>query len=113
MSCILKHRVYTYVQTSAKYWKQYRYSAHFFIKLVLSHVLASVHSQTYLEWTLSSVEDTLAECYTILLQVALEVLEVRICPSLWCQKFARVLQPYSDVVSMLAREDVEVDLHAL
>jgi hypothetical protein len=43
-------------------------------------------STTFLEWTCTSFEQSLAELYTIILeehfQVALEMLEVGICPSL-------------------------------
>jgi hypothetical protein len=59
---------------------------HFFINMVLGHLLLSTELQSFLEWTHTSFEQTLAEFYTILLeehiQVALEVLEVGICSSL-------------------------------
>jgi tRNA G10 N-methylase Trm11 len=56
-----------------------------------------------LEWARTSFEQSVAEFYTILLeehlQVALEMLEMGNCFSLWSPK--------------LSREDIEVHLHAL
>jgi hypothetical protein len=58
----------------------------FFINLALDHHLPSAQPQSFLEWTRSSCEQSLAEFYTILLEehlkVALEMLEVGICSSL-------------------------------
>jgi hypothetical protein len=54
--------------------------------MVLDHLLASVQPQSFSEWTCTSLEQSLEEFYTILLeehlQVALEMLEVGICFSL-------------------------------
>jgi hypothetical protein len=59
-----------------KLWKHYRYCTHFFINMVLVHLLP----QPFLEWTHTSFEQSLMKFYTILLeehlQVALEMLEV-------------------------------------
>jgi hypothetical protein len=56
------------------------------------------------------------ELYTILLeeylQFALDILEVGIYYSLYSPKLTTVVQLYLNVVIMLAREDVEVNLHA-
>jgi hypothetical protein len=61
-----------------------RYCTHFFINMVLDHLLPSVQPQSF-EWTRASFEQSLAEFYAILLeehlQVALEMLEVGICSS--------------------------------
>jgi hypothetical protein len=50
--------------------------------MALDHLLPSMQPQSFLEWTSTSFEQSLAEFYTILieehLQVALEMLEVRI-----------------------------------
>jgi hypothetical protein len=52
--------------------------------MVLDHLLPSIQPQSFLEWIHTSFEQSLAEIYTILLeehvQVALEMLEVGICP---------------------------------
>jgi hypothetical protein len=57
------------------------------------------------------------EFYTIiledLLQVALEMLEVGICSSLQSPQLTGVVQWCSNLVTVLAREDAEVHLHAL
>jgi hypothetical protein len=49
----------------------------------VGHLLPSVQPQSCLEWTRTSLEQSLAEFFTILLeehlQVALEMLEVGIC----------------------------------
>jgi hypothetical protein len=54
--------------------------------MVLGHLFLSIQQQTFLEWTLTSFEQFLEKFYTILLeerlQVALEMLEVGIWPSL-------------------------------
>jgi hypothetical protein len=54
--------------------------------MVLDKLLPSIQLQSFLEWTHTSFERSLAEFYTILLdkhvQVALEMLEVGICSSL-------------------------------
>jgi hypothetical protein len=54
--------------------------------MVLDHLLPSVQSQSFLEWTSTSFEQSVAEFYTILLeehfQIALEMLEMGICFSL-------------------------------
>jgi hypothetical protein len=59
---------------------------HFIINMVMGHVLPSIQLQSFLEWTRTSFEQSIAEFYTILLeehlQVALEMLEVGICSSL-------------------------------
>jgi hypothetical protein len=56
---------------------------HFFINMVLDHLLPSAKPQFFLEWTSTSLEQSLTEFYTILheeyFQVALEMLEVEIC----------------------------------
>jgi hypothetical protein len=50
--------------------------------MVLDHLLPSLQPESFLEWTLSSVEESLTEFYTILLEehleVAIEMLEVAI-----------------------------------
>jgi hypothetical protein len=54
--------------------------------MVLDQLLTSIQAQSFLEWTRTSFEQSVAEFYTILLeenlQVALEMLEVEICSSL-------------------------------
>jgi hypothetical protein len=59
---------------------------HFFINMVLDHLLPSTQPQCFLEWTCTSFEQSLVEFYTILLeeylQVALKLLEAGICYSL-------------------------------
>jgi hypothetical protein len=54
--------------------------------MVLGQLLPSKQPQPFLEWALTSFEQSRAEFYTFLLeehlQVALEMLEVGICPSL-------------------------------
>jgi hypothetical protein len=65
--------------------KYYIYCTHFFMNMVLDHLLPSVHQQSFLEWTHTSFEQRVAKFYIILeehLQVALEMLEVGICSSL-------------------------------
>jgi hypothetical protein len=84
--------------------------------MMLGHLLPSVRTQSFLEWT-PSFERSVAEFYTILLegrvQVAVEMLEVVICSSLQSPKLTRVVQLCSKVVIVLARESAEVHLHAL
>jgi hypothetical protein len=69
---------------------------HFFINMVLIHLLRSVQPQAFLEWTGTSFEKTLAVFYTILLkehlQVALGMVEVGNCSSLQSPKLTRVVQ---------------------
>jgi hypothetical protein len=52
----------------------------FFMNMVLDHLLSSVQPQSSLEWTRTSLEQSLVEFYIILtkehLQVALEMSEV-------------------------------------
>jgi hypothetical protein len=83
--------------------------------MVLDHLLPSVQPQSFLEWTLTSFEQSLAEFYAILhedhLQVALEVLEMGICSSL-CG-FQNSPEWFSGGQIVPAREDVEVHHHAL
>jgi hypothetical protein len=47
--------------------------------MVLNHLLPSIQLQSFLEWTRTSFEQSLEECYTTLLeehvQVALDMLE--------------------------------------
>jgi hypothetical protein len=66
-----------------------QHNTHFFINVVLVHLLPSVHLQS-LESTHTSFEQSLAEFYIILLeerlQVALEMLDVGICLSLLVSK---------------------------
>jgi hypothetical protein len=61
----------------------YRYCTHFFINMMLDHLLPSIQTQSFLEWTSTSLKQSLIEFYTTLLeerlQVALEMLEVGIC----------------------------------
>jgi hypothetical protein len=63
--------------------------------MVLDHLLLSVQPQSFLEWTRTSFEQSVAEFYTILLEehfkVALELLEVGICVSLYSPKLTRVV----------------------
>jgi hypothetical protein len=60
---------------------------HFFINMVFHHFLPSIQPQSFLEWTRTSFEQSLAEFYTILpeehLQIALEMVEVGICSTNW------------------------------
>jgi hypothetical protein len=67
--------------------------------------------------TRPSFERSLTEFYTILLeellQVALETLEVEICSSLEPTKLTRVVKWYSNLVTGICRDDVEVHVHAL
>jgi hypothetical protein len=53
--------------------------------MVLDLIVPSIQAQSFLEWTRTRFEQSLAEFYTILLeehlQVALEVLEMGICSS--------------------------------
>jgi hypothetical protein len=87
--------------------------------MVLDPLLPSIQPRSFLERIRTSFEQSVAEFYTILLeeylQVALETLEVGICSSLWSPKLTTVFQWCSHVVSvtLLAREDVEVHLHAV
>jgi hypothetical protein len=85
--------------------------------MVLDHLLPSIQQQSFLEWTRTSLEQSLAKFYTILLeehlQVALEMLEVGICSSLKSLKLTTLDQLYLDLVTVLAREDIEVHLHPL
>jgi hypothetical protein len=64
--------------------------------MVLDHILPSIEQQFLLKWTRTSFEQSLVEFYTILLeeqlQVALEMLEVRICFSIWSPKLTRMIQ---------------------
>ena len=57
----------------------------FFIYMVFDHLLPSTQPQSSLEWTHTSLEQSLAEFYTTVLeehlQIALEILEVEICSS--------------------------------
>jgi hypothetical protein len=68
-------------------------------------------------WTRISFEQSLDEFYTILvaeyLQVALKMLEVGIGFSFYSPKLTRVVQWYSNLVTVLAREDGEVHIHVL
>jgi hypothetical protein len=54
--------------------------------MVLDHLLPSAQPQSFLQWTLTSFEQSVAKFYTISLeehiQVALEMVEVGICSSL-------------------------------
>jgi hypothetical protein len=69
-----------------------------------------------LEWTHTSFEQSLAEFCTILLgehlKVALEMLEMGMCSSFWSPKQTRVVQCCSNLMIVLAVEDVEVHVHA-
>jgi hypothetical protein len=66
------------------------------INVVLDHPLSSIQLQSFLEWTCSSFEESLAEFYTILieehLKVALEILEVGTYSSRLSPKLTRVVQ---------------------
>jgi hypothetical protein len=59
---------------------------HFCIHMVLNYLLPSIQLQSFLEWTRTSFEHSLAEFHIKLLekhlQVALEMLEVGFCSSL-------------------------------
>jgi hypothetical protein len=84
---------------------------------VLGHLLLSINQQSFLEWTHSSLEQSLEEFYTILLvehlQVVVEMLNMGISSSLPSPKLTRVVQRCSNVLIVLDSEDVEVHLHAL
>jgi hypothetical protein len=60
--------------------------------MVLNHLLPSVQPKSFLKWTLTISEQSLAEFYTNLLeellQIALEMLQVGNCSSLWSPKLA-------------------------
>jgi hypothetical protein len=64
--------------------------------MMSNHLLPSIQPHSFLEWTQTSFERSLAEFYTILLeeslQVALEMLEAGICSSLTSPKVTRVVQ---------------------
>jgi hypothetical protein len=55
---------------------------HFYINMVFDHLLPSVQLRSFMEWTCTSHEQSVAEYYTILFvvrfQVALKLLEVGI-----------------------------------
>jgi hypothetical protein len=67
-------------------WLYLSHILYTFLNKVLNHRLPSIQLQSFLEWTRTSFEPSLAEFYTFLLeehiQVALEMLEVGICSSL-------------------------------
>jgi hypothetical protein len=81
--------------------------------MVLDHLLPSTKPPSFLEWTRTSFEQSLAEFDSILLeehpQVALEILDVGICSSLQSPKLTSVVI----LVIMLTWKDAEVHLHAL
>jgi hypothetical protein len=64
--------------------------------MVLDYLSPSIEPHSFMEWTLTSFEQSLAEFYTIFLEghhhVALQVLEVRSSSSLWCPKLTTVVQ---------------------
>jgi hypothetical protein len=78
-------RVYVHIYEQNN-GNNYRHYTHFFINVVLDHLLPSTQPQSFFEWTRTSFGQSLAEIYTILLeeqlQVALEILELGICSSL-------------------------------
>jgi hypothetical protein len=51
--------------------------------MVLDHLLSSVQPQSFLEWSRTSFEQSIAEFYTVVLEAhlqgALQMLEVGIC----------------------------------
>jgi hypothetical protein len=84
--------------------------------MVFDHLLPPMQMQSFLEWTRTSFEQSLVEFYAILLeenQVTLEMLDVEICSPLKSPKLTTVVQYYSNLVIVLAREVVKVHLHAL
>jgi hypothetical protein len=66
--------------------------------MVLDHLLSSTEPQSFIEWTRTSCEESLAEFYTCIIlleerhQIALEMLEEGKCSSLWSLKLTRVVQ---------------------
>jgi hypothetical protein len=64
--------------------------------MVFGHLLSSIQPQSFLELTCTSGEQSLVEFYTIFLeehlQVALEMLEVGICSSLYTPKVTGMVQ---------------------
>jgi hypothetical protein len=64
--------------------------------MVLDHLLFSLQPKSFLEWTLTNFEESLAEFYTFLLEEHLQdvlyMLEVIICSSLESPKLPRVFQ---------------------
>jgi hypothetical protein len=85
--------------------------------MLLNHIFPSLQPRSFLEWTRTSFDQSLAEFCTILpehhLQVALEMLAVGICSSLKSPKLTRMVQWCSNLVIMRARKYVEIQLHAL
>jgi hypothetical protein len=63
---------------------------------VFDKLLPSAQPESFMEWTHTSTEQSLAEFYTILfekrIQVVLEILEMAICSPLYSSKLTRVVQ---------------------
>jgi hypothetical protein len=85
--------------------------------MVVDQLLPTIQPQYFMKWAHKSSEQSLVEFYTILLEerlvVALEILKAGICSSLKSPNLTRVVQRCSDLVIVLAREDVEVHVHVL
>jgi hypothetical protein len=85
--------------------------------MVLDHHLSSVQPQSFLKWIRASIERSIAKFYAVVLQehvqVALEILEVLICSSTKSPKIVHCGPLLSNVVVLLAKENAEVQLHAL
>jgi hypothetical protein len=83
----------------------------------LGQLLPPTRPQSFFDWTRISFEQSLAEFYTILLekhlQVALEMFDMKISSSFLSPKLTRMVQWCSNMTTVLAREYVEVRLHAL
>jgi hypothetical protein len=105
-------KLYVYGQNTGN-----TYCRNFFTNMVLDHLLPSIQPLSFLEWPRTSFEQSVAKFYTILLQeyllIALEMLEVEISSSLSSPILTRVVQWFSNLVTVLAREDVKIHIHAL
>ena len=90
----------------------------FFIYTGLGHHLPVIHTVSFLEQTHISSEESLVEYCTTLykeyeyLLVALEMMEKGICFSPYSLNLKAVFRWYGSLATALAREDVEVHLHA-
>jgi hypothetical protein len=65
--------MHTYIQGVEKLKETLVTDRHFFTNMVLDHILPSVQPQNFLEWTLTSLEQSPTKCYTIILEERLQV----------------------------------------
>jgi hypothetical protein len=70
-SIIIKARVCIYRDWTEQ-WKCCRYSTHFCINMVSNHLLPPIQPQSSLQWISTSLEESLAEFYTIHLEENLQ-----------------------------------------